>query len=61
MVQIFYLDNLRCHHQIDHINTPRAKFFDKIVIDEIKKADKTKDKDGKVTFGKLHVSIAHES
>ncbi|KAG2582963.1 hypothetical protein PVAP13_6KG145212 [Panicum virgatum] len=25
---ILYLDNLQCKHQIEHMNTPRAKYFD---------------------------------
>lgn len=51
-----YLDNLRCTHQINHKNIPRAKYFTQDLIKKIIAADKTKDDQGKVTFGRLPVS-----
>jgi len=47
---ILYLDNLQCKHQIEHMNTPRAKYFDQNVIQKITSADRTKDQQGKATF-----------
>jgi len=50
---ILYLDNLQCKHQIEHMNTPRAKYFDQNVIQKITSADRAKDQQGKATFGLL--------
>ncbi|CAL4995102.1 unnamed protein product [Urochloa decumbens] len=50
---ILYLDNLHCKHQIAHTDTPRAKYFDQNVIKNIISADRTKDQQGKTTFGLL--------
>ncbi|XP_021317300.1 uncharacterized protein LOC8076785 isoform X4 [Sorghum bicolor] len=50
---IVYLDNLRCKHQINHKDIPRAKYFNQDLIKKIIAADKTKDDQGKVTFGRL--------
>ncbi|KAG2564683.1 hypothetical protein PVAP13_7NG085300 [Panicum virgatum] len=52
---ILYLDNLQCKHQIEHMNTPRAKHFDQNVIQKITSADRTKDQQGKATFGLLPI------
>jgi len=52
---ILYLDNLQCKHQIEHMNTPRAKYFDQNVIQKITSADRTKDQQGKATFVLLPV------
>jgi len=38
------------------MNTPRAKYFDQNVIQKITSADRTKDQQGKATFGLLLVS-----
>ncbi|CAD6247341.1 unnamed protein product [Miscanthus lutarioriparius] len=50
---IVYLDNLRCNHQINHKDIPRANYFNQDLIKKIIAADKTKDDQGKVTFGRL--------
>jgi len=50
-----YLDNLRCKDQINHKDIPRAKYFNQDLIKKIIAADKTKDDQGKVTFGRLPV------
>jgi hypothetical protein len=54
-VQIFYLDNLESRSAIDHITTPRAKFFSKIAMERIICEDKCKDRDGGLTYGNLRV------
>ncbi|RCV20733.1 hypothetical protein SETIT_4G080800v2 [Setaria italica] len=50
---ILYLDNLQCQHQVQHMDTPRAKYFTQNVIKKIISADRTKDQQGKATFGLL--------
>ncbi|RLM62304.1 hypothetical protein C2845_PM14G07150 [Panicum miliaceum] len=50
---IFYLDNLQCKHKIEHMNTPRAQYFDQNFVQKITSADRTKDQQGKATFGLL--------
>ncbi|RCV32854.1 hypothetical protein SETIT_7G036300v2 [Setaria italica] len=50
---ILYLDNLQCKDRIVHTNTPRAKYFDQNVIKKLISADRTKDQQGKSTFGLL--------
>ncbi|RLN17154.1 hypothetical protein C2845_PM02G17990 [Panicum miliaceum] len=55
---ILYLDNLQCKYQIAHTDTPRAKYFDQNVIKKLISADRTKDKQGKATFGVLPLRIS---
>lgn len=50
---ILYLDNLQCKDQIVHTRTPRAKYFDQNVIKKLISADRTKNQQGKSTFGLL--------
>nr|TKW32268.1 hypothetical protein SEVIR_2G157600v2 [Setaria viridis] len=50
---ILYLDNLQCQHQIQHMDTPRPKYVTQNVIKKIISADRTKDQQGKATFGVL--------
>ncbi|TVU17591.1 hypothetical protein EJB05_33635, partial [Eragrostis curvula] len=52
---VFYLDNLLCRYSIDHLCTPRAKFFHKSVMENIIREDRRKDRDGKETFGNLQL------
>ncbi|OEL16488.1 hypothetical protein BAE44_0022495 [Dichanthelium oligosanthes] len=52
---ILYLDNLQYKYQITHTETPRARYFHQNVIQQIISADKTKDHQGKVTFGLLQL------
>jgi hypothetical protein len=54
-MQIFYLDNLESRSAIDHVTTPRAKFFSKIVMERMIREDKRRDRDGKLTYGNLRV------
>ncbi|TVU11071.1 hypothetical protein EJB05_44634 [Eragrostis curvula] len=37
---VFYLDNLLCRYSIDHLCTPRAKFFHKSVMENIIREDR---------------------
>ncbi|XP_062202366.1 uncharacterized protein LOC133904791 isoform X1 [Phragmites australis] len=53
LLQIFYLDNLRCNCSIQHKLLPRARFFDNCTMQNIIIEDKRKDKVGKETYGKL--------
>ncbi|RCV21406.1 hypothetical protein SETIT_4G137200v2 [Setaria italica] len=50
---ILYLDNLQCKDRIVHTRTPRAKYFDQNMIKKLISADRTKDQQGKSTFGLL--------
>ncbi|OEL15067.1 hypothetical protein BAE44_0023914 [Dichanthelium oligosanthes] len=54
---ILYLDNLQCKYQVTHTETPRTKYFHQNVIQQIISADRTKDHQGKATFGLLPVSL----
>ncbi|KAG2564687.1 hypothetical protein PVAP13_7NG085300 [Panicum virgatum] len=46
---------------IEHMNTPRAKHFDQNVIQKITSADRTKDQQGKATFGLLPLKSSNNT
>ncbi|RLN28183.1 Ulp1 protease family, C-terminal catalytic domain containing protein, expressed [Panicum miliaceum] len=52
---MYYLDNLNCKQKMSCVETPRAKFFGKGMVENLVKADKLWDADGLPTFGNLNL------
>jgi len=55
VLQVYYLDNLLCDVEVP-VGTPRCKFYNAKIIEDITKLDRQVMNAGVVTFGQLNVS-----